>query len=638
MVLVVVGAWPDTQVAAGAGASSGASNAIAVDRQMRTSVPDVYAASDCVVTHHWLIGETYLPLGTTAHKRGRVAGENAADGNREFADSLGTQVVKIFEHAAARTGLRDHEARAAGFDTVTTGDDADDRKAYYPGSHRIALVRHRQLVNNMGMQSSEPPSVEAAAKSSDVVAQPFLRRIEKLALTFLRHRVESPEDLWQFQLNLLHLQREIQAAIGDYKGKAKREKGAMEALTDLRACRWHARRLGDAFAWVVLGRNMQIITPLSANERTALSPDSHGNRGMLLMARHLASQGWGFPVIHDITDCLRIGDLTFVRMSADSETSYDTVEVKTRAQLKRRLKAQNIVEYEYRIQALSAASFNAEQADPVTLESAELIMPSPVRPVSRHTGRQLKRTSTARLHQTAEPNVLIREDGEVPALWAPVTSPVTEHWKSLQRVVRKARRYGYASECVDGTFLYVAIYSSEGLSRESMGYSSRLQEDLLNPVLLIEDGAGANVLSIAIIPPFEQAGPHLFLPFYLYPIPRSLICNILRGRMIILVCTNEGRLVQSLEEAGFSVEFNSKVKRGPLTVTCSATAGNGAEYRVQSPNLRHYLDEIIYEFRGRDSIVQAAKAVFDAAANVVAEPDRGSEREGIIPGNTQPTN
>jgi hypothetical protein len=481
----------------------------------------------------------------------------------------------------------------------------------------------------MDMRSSGPPSNEATAKSSDAVAQPFLRRIEKLALTFLGHRFESPEDLWQFQQRLLYLQRDIQAAISDYKEKAKQDKGIMEALTNLRACRWHARRLGDAFAWVILGRNMQIIAPLSRNERTAVSPDSHGNRGMLLMASHLANQGEGFPLIHDITDCLRIGDVTFVRMSAGFERSYETVEVKTRAKLKRQIEAQNLVEYEYRIQAISADSFNTDKADPVNLQAAEFepIMSPPERSVSRHVGRQLKRMSTARLHQTAEPYVLIREDGEYPALWAPVNAPVTEHWKSLQRVVRKARRNGYASECVDGTFLYVALYSPEGLSPESMAYSSQLRADLSNPALLVEGGAGANVLSIALIPPLEQANPHLFLPFYLYPIPRSSICDILRGRMIILVCTNEGRLAEVLEEAGFSVEFNSKVKHGPLRVTGSVTADDGAEYRVQSPNLRHYLDEIIYEFRGRDSIVQAAKAVFDAAANVIAKPGSGSERE-----------
>ena len=71
MVLVVVGVRPDTELAAEAGASLGVKGAIAVDNGMQTNLPDVFAAGDCVVTHHRLLGESYLPLGTTAHKQGR---------------------------------------------------------------------------------------------------------------------------------------------------------------------------------------------------------------------------------------------------------------------------------------------------------------------------------------------------------------------------------------------------------------------------------------------------------------------------------------------------------------------------------------------------------------------------------------
>jgi NADPH-dependent 2,4-dienoyl-CoA reductase/sulfur reductase-like enzyme len=154
MVLVVTGVRPDTELAASAGAALGNRRAIAVDRGMRTSLPDIFAAGDCVITHHRLAGETYLPLGTTAHKQGRVAGANALGGNREFAGSLGTQVVKIFDQAAARTGLRDHEAAAAGFDPVTAGSEADDHKAYYPGSHRITMrvTGDRATGRLLGMQ------------------------------------------------------------------------------------------------------------------------------------------------------------------------------------------------------------------------------------------------------------------------------------------------------------------------------------------------------------------------------------------------------------------------------------------------------------------------------------------------------
>jgi NADPH-dependent 2,4-dienoyl-CoA reductase/sulfur reductase-like enzyme len=139
VVLVSVGVRPDSELAASAGAKLGVRQAIAVDRQMRTNLPDVFAAGDCVVTHHRLLGTGYLPLGTTAHKQGRIAGENALGGSRQFAGSLGTQVVKVFDLVAARSGLRDQEAIAAGFEPVTVASEADDHKAYYPGSHRITM-------------------------------------------------------------------------------------------------------------------------------------------------------------------------------------------------------------------------------------------------------------------------------------------------------------------------------------------------------------------------------------------------------------------------------------------------------------------------------------------------------------------
>jgi NADPH-dependent 2,4-dienoyl-CoA reductase/sulfur reductase-like enzyme len=140
LVLVVVGVRPDTELAVAAGVQTGVRGALQVDRRMRTNLADVLAAGDCVETWHRLLGEpTYLPLGTTAHKQGRVAGETAVGGDREFAGSLGTQVVKVFELAVARTGLRDQEAAAAGLDPLTIGSTQFDHKAYYPGAHQLQL-------------------------------------------------------------------------------------------------------------------------------------------------------------------------------------------------------------------------------------------------------------------------------------------------------------------------------------------------------------------------------------------------------------------------------------------------------------------------------------------------------------------
>jgi NADPH-dependent 2,4-dienoyl-CoA reductase/sulfur reductase-like enzyme len=139
LVLVVVGVRPSTALLERVGASLGPGGAVVVDRHMRTGLPHVWAAGDGVVTHHRLLGTTYLPLGTTAHKQGRIAGENAIGGDVAFAGSVGTQVVKVFDLVAGRTGARDHEAGAAGYQPVTVAASADDHKRYYPGAHPIDI-------------------------------------------------------------------------------------------------------------------------------------------------------------------------------------------------------------------------------------------------------------------------------------------------------------------------------------------------------------------------------------------------------------------------------------------------------------------------------------------------------------------
>ncbi|AFY55387.1 NAD(FAD)-dependent dehydrogenase [Rivularia sp. PCC 7116] len=141
MVIVAVGVQPLTDLADSAGLKTGLRGAIQVNRKMGTNVPDIYAAGDCVETLHRLLNKyIYLPLGTTAHKQGRIAGENAVGGNREFAGSLGTQVVKIFDMAVSRTGLRDSEAKDAGFDPLTVEFETWDHKVYYPGAKKLHIL------------------------------------------------------------------------------------------------------------------------------------------------------------------------------------------------------------------------------------------------------------------------------------------------------------------------------------------------------------------------------------------------------------------------------------------------------------------------------------------------------------------
>ena len=85
IVLVVTGVKPQSDVARTCGVSTSERGAILVDRQMRTNVPDIFAAGDCTVTWNRLLErDMYMPLGTTSHKQGRIAGENATGRNGEF--------------------------------------------------------------------------------------------------------------------------------------------------------------------------------------------------------------------------------------------------------------------------------------------------------------------------------------------------------------------------------------------------------------------------------------------------------------------------------------------------------------------------------------------------------------------------
>ncbi len=140
LVLIAAGARPETALARRSGVSTGIHGAIKVNHAMETNVMDIYSAGDCAETWHRLLRKyTYLPLGTTAHKQGCAAGENAAGGDAEFAGSLSTQVVKIFDLVVARTGLLEQEARDAGFDPLSVHHQTWDHTPYYPGATLLHL-------------------------------------------------------------------------------------------------------------------------------------------------------------------------------------------------------------------------------------------------------------------------------------------------------------------------------------------------------------------------------------------------------------------------------------------------------------------------------------------------------------------
>src|SRR3989338_6373057 len=152
--LQAAGLAPRAELAAHAGVELGPSGAIRTDDRQQTNLLSIYAAGDCVETRHLVTGGfAYVPLGTTANKQGRVAGENAAGGNATFPGVVGTLVTKVFELEVGKTGLSEDSARAAGFAPVGVSVDSVSQARYLAGKPlRVKLVVERESGRLLGGQ------------------------------------------------------------------------------------------------------------------------------------------------------------------------------------------------------------------------------------------------------------------------------------------------------------------------------------------------------------------------------------------------------------------------------------------------------------------------------------------------------
>ncbi len=142
LVVLGVGVRPSVELAKEAGAEIGETGAIRVDRHMKTNLPDVWAAGDCVETVNLVSGKpVWVPLGDTANQMGRVAGTNAVTGEDtlEFPGLLGTGIFKVFDLGVGKTGLSEREAEDAGFETVSAAIETSDRASYYPGAQKVFI-------------------------------------------------------------------------------------------------------------------------------------------------------------------------------------------------------------------------------------------------------------------------------------------------------------------------------------------------------------------------------------------------------------------------------------------------------------------------------------------------------------------
>ena len=138
MVLMAVGVAPNSQIAAEAGLDLGPGKAIAVDKTLLTSDPDIFAAGDCADAFQVITGQrVWIPLALRANRAGWAVGDNVTGRQVELPGIVGTAVFKCLDFEVARTGLSFAEAEAAGFEPVEGFVRSRSRAHAHPGNQTL---------------------------------------------------------------------------------------------------------------------------------------------------------------------------------------------------------------------------------------------------------------------------------------------------------------------------------------------------------------------------------------------------------------------------------------------------------------------------------------------------------------------
>lgn len=165
VVVLSMGIRPNTAFLEGTGIEM-VKGTIVVDDQMRTNLPDLYAAGDCCMVKNSITGaQQWAPMGSSANLEGRTLARVLAGEDAHFSGVVGTGIVKLPGLNCAKTGLTESAAKQAGYDVITALTVADDKAHYYPDSASfiIKLVADKSTRRLLGAQVMGAGAVDKIA-------------------------------------------------------------------------------------------------------------------------------------------------------------------------------------------------------------------------------------------------------------------------------------------------------------------------------------------------------------------------------------------------------------------------------------------------------------------------------------------
>jgi CoA-dependent NAD(P)H sulfur oxidoreductase len=138
LVIVATGVDPNSEIADRAGLELGPSRSIAVNKALRTSDPDIFAAGDCADAFHVITGKrVWVPLALRANRSGWAVADNLFGDVVQLPGIVGTSVFKVLDMEVARTGLSVPEAQDEGYDVVEEFVKNRSRAHAHPGNQDI---------------------------------------------------------------------------------------------------------------------------------------------------------------------------------------------------------------------------------------------------------------------------------------------------------------------------------------------------------------------------------------------------------------------------------------------------------------------------------------------------------------------
>ena len=145
MVIFGIGTRPNVDSGPGSRSRAWARfGAIAVDRHMRTSDPDIFAVGDCAEKFSFFTGQpSPLRLASIATAEARIAGANLFELRRENPGTIGVFSTKINGLAMGIAGMGEKAAQEAGIDYVVGQAEAVDK---HPGGMPGAQTLRVKLI------------------------------------------------------------------------------------------------------------------------------------------------------------------------------------------------------------------------------------------------------------------------------------------------------------------------------------------------------------------------------------------------------------------------------------------------------------------------------------------------------------